>query len=503
MSVQRNILANFAGKAWTALMALAFLPLHVSFLGIEAYGLIGFFVSFMALFSVLDMGLSTTLSKELARLSGVPGAEQTARNLTRTFELIYWGVGILIGCAVAVTAPFIAGHWLSVQDMDVATVEHAIMAMGLAVALQWPTALYSGGLMGLQRQVSLNSIRVVAATLQGVGTVLVLWLVSPTILAYFSWQILIGAVQTAVLAWLLWDSLPSSSYAAFRKDLLIGNWRFAGGMALIALLVAILTQADKIVLSKLLSLEMFGYYTLAAVIGSALNYISNPIFNALFPRFAQEAGAGNAVELTALYHKGSQLMAACVAPMWIFLALFAEDILSIWFGDAPVVSHTHLLVSLLATGTALNAFMTLPYALQLAHGWTSLSVYKNVVSVALLIPLLLWLIAHHGTTGAALAWIALNAGYFLFEIPLLHRRLLKKDMGRWYAQDVAIPVAVCLGIGLVARVAMPGGLPKMVVFLWILAAFALASVGTALSMHYTREWLKSLVFPRLNIKVNF
>jgi len=41
--LKRNIIANFAGQGWTALMALAFVPLYIKFLGIEAYGLIGFF----------------------------------------------------------------------------------------------------------------------------------------------------------------------------------------------------------------------------------------------------------------------------------------------------------------------------------------------------------------------------------------------------------------------------------------------------------------------------
>jgi hypothetical protein len=49
--------------------------------------------------------------------------------------------------------------------------------------------------------------------------------------------------------------------------------------------------------------------------------------------------------------------------------------------------------------------------------------------VLLFVPLLLWLIAHYGAAGAALAWIALNARYFLFEVPFMHRRLLKGGMG--------------------------------------------------------------------------
>jgi O-antigen/teichoic acid export membrane protein len=502
MNLKHNIIANFAGRAWSALMMLAFLPFYIRFLGIESYGLIGVFISLTALLSVFDMGLSTTLSRQLASLSANDGSEQEARDLVRTFELIYWGIGILLGGGIALMAPLIARNWLSAQGMAVESVEQAILIMGLIVALQWPNSLYSGGLIGLQRQVLLNAIRVVIGTLQAGGAVLVLWLVSPTILAYFFWQVLIGALQTAVVAAWLWKSLPGPAVPVFRKILLASNWRFAGGVTGITLLVTVLTQTDKIVLSKLLPLESFGYYSLAATVAGALNYISNPIFAALFPRFTQAIGGGNEKEVALLYHKGSQLMAALVSPLWICLALFSEELLMLWLRDAPTVARIHLLVSLLATGTALNALVTLPYALQLAHGWTGLSFYKNLISVAVFVPVLFWLISRYGAVGAALAWIGLNASYFLIEVPLMHRRLLRGSMGRWYLKDVGLPVVLCLGIGLVARLAMPPGLPPYAGLLWIVSALALSFLCVTLAMPHTREWVRQPAFPGVNAGVN-
>ena len=43
MSVARNVVANFLGQGWTAVMNLAFIPVYIKFLGVEAYGLIGLF----------------------------------------------------------------------------------------------------------------------------------------------------------------------------------------------------------------------------------------------------------------------------------------------------------------------------------------------------------------------------------------------------------------------------------------------------------------------------
>ena len=65
--LQLNLVANFAGQGWTAIMVLAFVPLYLKFLGIEAYGLIGFYAMLQAAFQILDLGLSQTINREMAR----------------------------------------------------------------------------------------------------------------------------------------------------------------------------------------------------------------------------------------------------------------------------------------------------------------------------------------------------------------------------------------------------------------------------------------------------
>jgi len=36
MALERNLIANFLGHGWVALMGLAFIPLHIKYLDIEA-----------------------------------------------------------------------------------------------------------------------------------------------------------------------------------------------------------------------------------------------------------------------------------------------------------------------------------------------------------------------------------------------------------------------------------------------------------------------------------
>ena len=63
MQVRHNIIANYLGQAWGALMGLAFVPFYIRYLGVEAYGLIGIFLLLQTLLSLLDLGLAPALSR--------------------------------------------------------------------------------------------------------------------------------------------------------------------------------------------------------------------------------------------------------------------------------------------------------------------------------------------------------------------------------------------------------------------------------------------------------
>src|SRR6202035_4627764 len=58
--------------------SLAVVPVYIHFLGIEAYGLIGFFLSLTAILSLLDLGLGTALNRQFAQYSAQSGNARSA-----------------------------------------------------------------------------------------------------------------------------------------------------------------------------------------------------------------------------------------------------------------------------------------------------------------------------------------------------------------------------------------------------------------------------------------
>ena len=445
MKLGRNILVGIVSSAWTGLVGLLVVPWYLKYLGIENYGLIGFFATTQALLQLLDMGLAPTMNREIARCVA-SGAMGQARNLLHTLAVVYWCSAVLIGLLVYSIAPFLASHWLQSAAIDSATLAWSITLMGLVVACKWPVALYQSALMGMQRLEISSSISAGMITLGNLGAVAVLAWVSPTVEAFFTWQALSALAQVAVMRWAAWRVVGSEGTETFDASLLRRIWRFSAGMSGIAIASILLTQLDKVLLSKLLSLEAFGKYALAGVVSSGLYVLLTPVFHVVYPRMASFVALGNTEDLLFLYKSGTRLLASVLLPIAITVALFSEDLVRLWTGDAALSASIAPIVSLLILGTACNGIMHFPYALQLANGVTWLPFTITTILATCLVPLIIVLTLHYGPEGSAAAWLAVNAIYVFFGTWLTHRILLKGHGMNWLLYDVGIPMIVSLAV---------------------------------------------------------
>jgi len=165
-----------------------------------------------------------------------------------------------------------------------------------------------------------------------------------------------------------------------------------------------------------------------------------PLFNAIYPRFSRLVATGDMDDLNDLYRLSSQLMAVVTSSMAAVLVLFSDEVLLLWTGDAHLAGQVALPMALLAVGTALNGLMNVPYALQLAHGWTRLAVQMNAIALTVGVPLCVWSVGNHGLAGAALPWLTINLGFMAIGLPLMHRRLRRGQLRQWYTRDIAPPV---------------------------------------------------------------
>lgn len=477
-----NLLSNYVGSIWAVLLQLALIPLYIRFMGIEQYGLVGFYLTLQATLQILDFGLSPTISREMARYSAQPARAGEARDLILTLGVGYFALGLVIGLGIAFTAPLIATHWLKVDALPSSTVQNAIILMGVLFILQWPLSFFTGGLMGLQLQVLANGLKIAMQTLGGVGAILSLWLVSSNIMVFLVWQMVNSALGVSLTMILLWKNLPISGRdTRFNFSLLRNVWRFVTGAASVGLVVAIVTQMDKVISSALVDLKMFGYYTLAGSVVTGLAAISTPVFNAIFPRFSSLIAEERIETLTQLYYRSFQFLAVILWPAMAFLSLFSYEILLIWTGNVEIALNVAPIVTVLAIGTTLNSMTVPPYALHLAYGRMRSLFSILGMDTIIILPVMIFMTIHYGVVGTAISWMIFNVFYFSILLHITHRHLLPNARWNWYLENLGKPLVGSLVILGLVRFLLPTNVPPLILLI-ILVVTGVCSLVAAFSM---------------------
>jgi O-antigen/teichoic acid export membrane protein len=482
MALKRNLIGNLAGSGWQAVMSLAFIPVYIHHLGVGAYGLIGMYIALQTIIFVFDFGMSSASLREISRLSTCDNKIQFMSNYIKTVEIIFWAMSLLL-CIVLIPLMIeFSDEWFASENIPSEAIRSALIMMCVAIALQWPSNFYISVIMGFERHISLNVINSISATFRGAGSAIIVWLISPTIQAFFIWHIVINLITTITMAIYIRQIIPNRQLPkVFNLNSLLSVRQFAIGISGISFASLIIGQFDKLILSKLLTLESFGYYAFASLAATSINRFFTPIFNTAYPRFSHLVESGNKNELIRTFHQLSQYMVILIAPAAMTLAFFSYEIVNIWTGKVIVALNTSVIISILVSGVFLNGLLNVPYALQLAHGWTALNLKLNIIAAVAAIPLILILTNKFGATGAAVSWLAINIFFFIAMPLLMHRKLLTHELGSWISRDVVIPFLAASLVMSLAKYYMPTSLSRFSSLLYIITAYVISLLAVVWS----------------------
>lgn len=464
----------------TLLLAVAITPTYLRYIGAEGYGVLGFLGALLAILGVADLGLSVAINRELSRHLALAVPAEVSRNLLRTIEVPYIAIGGILGIGTISLSSWIAERFLDGGSIGDSSPQSAVVLMGVIIILRWPVALYGGALRGRDRQASWNAIVVTEAVTRTAISVFVLVWVSQSVVAVLTGFVVCSALQLAVLATVAWKAMPRApSTPRFDLACVRRLGRFTSKVAVIALLAALLKQADTMMVAAFLPVADLGYYVLAWSICSVLLILPTTIFLSVMPRLSMYAASDRQGELRSLYHKSSQLVAYCVAPIGIGLALFSHDALEVWTGQGATADRADVVVSVLAIAFLFNALTQLPVALQLATGRVKIIMLLNGAGAAITLPTVYLGIAFYGIAGAGGAWLAFNVMSSAVGPFFMHRSLLAGDFRQWALRDSLLFVGLACVTMLTAYCCarLVGGLPAVVAFgaLGLVCYAALAS----------------------------
>jgi O-antigen/teichoic acid export membrane protein len=439
-----NIIANFSGVGARLAFALAFNIIYFRLLGSEGFGLIGFYASLAGLGLLFDFGLGQTTIREVARRNTDADAALELRGLVLTLQALSGGIGLALGAIVVAAAPWISS-WFSAQHLSPADVRTSVRLMGGVLALQLPVNFLYGTLIGLQRQVLSNALLAAATGLRGALSIVALLALGADPAVFFATQIAASAIEFTIACVVVRHALPIfPRKSRLERGTLRDAWKFASCAWLAVTFAQFAMLADKLILSTLLPLHVFGLFSLATAVAGTVQRLAPPFTNAYFPHFVRLIEQRNADALARAYRRASEAASAVFLAAGLSLVVYAAPLAQLMSTDQADAGRLGYLLAILAAANTLNVEMALPFSLLFAHGNTAIALRINLVLCALYLSALVLLVPGYGVNAATQLWLAANLAMLPVLLAMTDRAVLPGMAFSGFARTIGMPDA---GIG--------------------------------------------------------
>lgn len=417
---------NTFSQIWIAGMSVIFIPIYLKYLGAEQFAIIGIFILLRTLISLLNGGAVPILGQQFARYRSEESRSRYLAVMLNTSTIIFTIVAICICISIYQSSKFLVEAWLNVPESNFNSTVNAIKIASLALVPQFIEAPLRGISIGLNLQTRLAILLAFMATFRGIGAVMLAW-ETGSISSFFWWQVLVGSITCAVLYFMNWKKLGRPQGINFEPRKLFALRYFAAGMVSLTTLSLLLSQLDKFLAPKILTLSELAYYNISATICAMLFTVAASISQAFYPRLCEQQYKKESCRYT--YELNIKAILICLAPLVGFLWVGGEAILLLWLGDSEAALLTSEYLTPMLLATLFMSFNLPLHNLQLAVSQTSeiLKTHFIILSIFIILLIVNW----NKLDGVNLAGVlALSMGIYTFISCLLVKRFCINGISR-------------------------------------------------------------------------
>lgn len=479
---------NLVGYLVPLLVVLLTLPVTVSRLGIDRYGVLALVLVLHDYFGYLDFGLGRAATKELTSTLSSAADRGQSRAVLLISLALHFALGILLALlASAFVEP-------AAQFMFRGSPEILEEARATLIASLWfaPTLLLltsaRGSLEALRRFDLVNLVKVPSNVLTYLvplaGAILEVAL--PLIV---SMMVVVRFATALVYVYIALRRMPGGSPVSSVGKLVNRLLSFGGWIMLANLAGLVLVSGNRPLVSALASVSALAYYSVAQDVVSRLWILPASVSTVLFPSFAADNSMGR-VNAARLYHDGVvYLIVLSFVPVFAAL-LCAREALTVWMGS-DFSGETYLILSVLMVGVALDSVARVPLTLLQACGRPrAVAIVRLLLTPAFLIATYA-AVTYWGVLGAAVVWsarIGLEAG-LLFTL-VSSQRLLPEFTLRTPRMRRTVIVTGLMAVASAVGAVVLTPFPRVrLATLLVLVVFFLAYSWIQLMDRSHRDWL--------------
>ncbi|UCH88420.1 MAG: oligosaccharide flippase family protein [Thermoplasmata archaeon] len=245
--------------------------------------------------------------------------------ITQTFIF-----SVIVGFALFIFLA-LAGGWLT-QALFHENFNEYMLVLG-AHGFLLITASYIGVVMIINDDVNLASLTAIVFSILDVFILCGGVIISRTVMGLLV-AVAIASLIKFIIAVLYISkhykpSVTYISYPSFKKQ-----WTFSAPIGLSVIINLLNVNIDKFYIAFFFTQETFGIYSIGALITPMILVIYRAVFDIIVPEFSKLYKQKKLSTMIRLWHEGVRKMALLFYPLFIFLFIFANDLIAILFPDA-------------------------------------------------------------------------------------------------------------------------------------------------------------------------
>lgn len=437
-----NTVSNFVGQAALILLTFFSTPYITRKMGSVQYGALSLLMVYLFSFSLLNLGINTSLVKYLAEL--LPKAKyQDIQNYVSTALTVLVGIGLIAGVVIFVAAAPLVHYLFKGTAHHTADTILALRIASIAFVLQFLVQVVSAVLIAAQRFEILNGLRVASEMLRVGGTVTIVSIGGglPAMLALVMFSSLFLCVGYAVVAKRIVPQL--SLCPGFSRAHLYSLVHHSKYVLVTNVSNQIVGTADNVILGAFLPVANLAYYGIASTLAQRFWLMVGNISSAVFPAASAFSAGARLDQVRELYIRGTKIAAAAACFPAFALCLFSKQFLLHWLGT-EYADNGALVLSFLVLGFMVNALSMVAYQVLQSTQHVSTAARGSVIYMIINLVLFVAFIPRFGLRGA-------SAGFFAAQLIFVPwfvgkaNRILKVTWGQLISEAYVRVVLIAAG----------------------------------------------------------
>jgi O-antigen/teichoic acid export membrane protein len=401
MKLVKHSFYNILGLGLPIFVAIFSIPVLIHSLGDARFGMLTLIWAVVSYFGLFDLGLGRALTQELSVIYAKEDVKSEAA-VVATSVVIMTFLGLMAALILGFCAQWLLSFIQEIPDKQEAL--NAMYAMAIAMPAIIMTSCFKAILEAKHEFEIINLIRLPLGIFNYIGPVMVALYINPR-LDYVAIILAIGRILGCIsYGWYAWSSL-SKKHGQFIFDAKrIKQLCISGGWLTVSNVVSpFMGYIDRFMIGAIASAAFVAYYATPQELITKLWIIPGAVTTILFPAFAADIIKDKS-KVSKLFNQSILWLFWILLPVTVFIACFANEILSVWVGH-DFAKESKIYLQIFSAGILLNCLAHIPFTLIQSAGHSKITAYIHLIELPIFIFALWMFTSKYGVLGASLAWI--------------------------------------------------------------------------------------------------